>query len=122
MARPHRQAQTSLSMMTSIPPFPDRRGEWRRQVPIKDGHLTRRIVKGPNVDDAWPIVRDALRSQMYAREVWIFAGRILERANLITQLRRTPPAPRVRQMTYYLASSQTSAARANVSMRIFCSP
>ncbi len=117
-----RQAQASLSMMTSTHQFPDRRGEWRKHVPIKDGRLTRRIVKGPNVDSAWPIVRDALRSQMYAREVWIFAGRILERANLITQLQRTPPSPRVRQMTYYLASLQTSAARANVSMRIFCSP
>jgi hypothetical protein len=117
-----RQAQASLGMMTSVHPFPDRRAEWRKRVTIKDGHLTRRLLKGPSVDLAWPIVRDALRSVRYNREIWIFAGRILQRATLLNRLQVTPPTPKVRQMTYYLASLQTSAARANVGMRIFCSP
>jgi len=117
-----RQAQASLGLMTSIHPFPDRLATWRTRVPISGGHLTRRLLKGPPLEDALPAVRDALRSARYTREVWIFAGQILNRGTLLRRLGQNPPAPKVRQMIYYLASLQTSAARANVGMRIFCSP
>ncbi|MDZ5454761.1 DEAD/DEAH box helicase [Labrys sp. ZIDIC5] len=117
-----RQAQASLGLLTWIHEFPDRTVLWRSRVPIQHGHLTRRVLRGPRVEDAWPEFRDALRSPRYNREAWIFAGRILSREHFKRQLQRVPPPPKPRQMLYYLASLQTSAARANVSMRIFCSP
>ncbi len=117
-----RQAQASLGLITSLHPFPDRLPTWRKRVPIPDGYLTRRLLKGPSLEDALPAVREALRSARYTRDVWIFAGRILKRDTLVRRLQQDPPTPKVRQMIYYLASLQTSAARANVGMRIFCSP
>lgn len=117
-----RQAQASLGLLTSVHAFPDRTARWKSDVNIEDGHLTRRLLRGPPVDAAWPRVRDALRSNSFTREIWIFAGCILSRRSLLKQLQRDPPTPKVRQMIYYLASLQTSAARANVGMRIFCSP
>ncbi|ARO54869.1 hypothetical protein B2G69_12505 [Methylorubrum zatmanii] len=117
-----RQAQASLGLITSLHLFPDRLRTWRTHVPITGGRLTRRLLAGPRVEDALTVVREALLSARYTREVWIFAGRILERGTLVRRLQRDPPSPKVRQMVYYLASLQTSAARANVGMRIFCSP
>jgi hypothetical protein len=117
-----RQAQAGLGFLTSVHDLHDRTAVWNTRVLIDGGHLTRRVLKGSNVRDAWVVCRDAMRSARYTREVWILAGQILERGYLVKQLQRKPPTPKVRQMTYYLASLQTSAARANVGMRIFCSP
>lgn len=117
-----RQAQAGLGFLTSVHDLHDRTAVWNTRVLIEDGHLTRRVLKGANVKDAWVACRDAMRSARYAREVWILAGQIMKRSYLVNQLQRKPPTPKVRQMTYYLASLQTSAARANVGMRIFCSP
>jgi hypothetical protein len=117
-----RQAQAGLAFLTTVHDLHDRTKEWSKKVSIKDGHLTRRLLKGSNVKDAWSACRDAMRSARYTRDVWILAGRILERGYLVQQLQKKPPTPKVRQMTYYLGSLQTSAARANVGMRIFCSP
>lgn len=117
-----RQAQASLGILTSIHGFPNRTATWRTRVTIKDGSLTRRVLKGGTIPKVWEVVHDALRSARYKREIWIFAGRILKRQTLLNRLKADPPTAKVRQMTYYLASLQTSAARANIAMRIYCSP
>jgi len=53
-------------------------------------------------------------SANYAREIWIVAGRILNRATLTRELVKNPPGNQELQMIYYLSTLQTSAARANV--------
>jgi hypothetical protein len=81
------------------------------------------VIKGADpVDKLWERARDAVRSARYIKEIWIMAGRILERKALLDELAKPEPSPRVRQMIYYIASLQTSAARANVSLKIYCSP
>lgn len=82
-----RQAQAGLGLITLLHPFPDRLPTWRKHVPIPDGHLTRRLLKWPRLEDALPAVREALRSARYTRDVWIFAGRILKRGTLVRRLR-----------------------------------
>ncbi len=79
-------------------------------------------LKGAVDDAAWAVARDALRSSQYGKEIWILAGNILSRGELLADLRRVNPPARARQMIYYIAALLTSAARANIDLKIFCSP
>ncbi|RVL31889.1 DEAD/DEAH box helicase [Sinorhizobium meliloti] len=118
-----RQAQASVAFLTSIHDFPDRKATWNTKVPITGGSLATRLLKGPgNITATWNHTRDAIRSARYSREVWIVAGKILGRKKLVTALKQPEPSAQARQMIYYIASLQTSAARANVGLKIFCSP
>jgi hypothetical protein len=118
-----RQAQASLAFLTLINDMPDRVPIWQTPVTIEAGTIGRRIIRGAgSTTKTWEKVRDAIRSGRYTREVWIVAGRILERKKLLKELKKPDPNPQSRQMVYYLASLQTSAARANVGMKIYCSP
>lgn len=118
-----RQAQASLAFLTTIQSLPDRTSLWAKPVTIDDGVIASRVIKGADpVDKLWERARDAVRSARYIKEIWIMAGRILERKALLDELAKPEPSPRVRQMIYYIASLQTSAARANVSLKIYCSP
>lgn len=118
-----RQAQASVAFLTSIHEFPDRKSTWATGVPITGGSLATRVLKGPGDTTAtWNHTRDAIRSARYSREVWIVAGKILSRKWLVKALKQPEPSAQARQMIYYIASLQTSAARANVGLKIFCSP
>lgn len=118
-----RQAQASLAFLTRIEALPDRTAEWKSKVNIMDGKISARIVKGTgSVQTLWERARDSARSVKYKKEIWILAGNILDRGFLLSELKKPDPSPRVRQMIYYLATLQTSTNRANVGMRIFCSP
>ncbi|AMX98789.1 DEAD/DEAH box helicase family protein [Mesorhizobium ciceri] len=118
-----RQAQASIAFLTRIESFPDRTADWQTPVTIKDGQIASRVVKGTDpVPELWERARDAARSVRYKKEIWILAGSILQRQALVDELKKPAPSPRSRQMIYYLASLQTSANRANIGMRIYCSP
>lgn len=118
-----RQAQASIAFLTRIESLPNRTAEWKKKVNIKDGEISTRVLKGTgSVETLWKQARDAARSVRYQKEIWIFAGSILKRKSLVSELAKSNPSPRSRQMIYYLASLQTSANRANIGMRIYCSP
>ncbi|ESW98078.1 hypothetical protein X768_31880 [Mesorhizobium sp. LSJC265A00] len=118
-----RQAQASIAFLTRIESLPDRTAEWKKPVTIAGGKITRRIVRDNKPGSKlWMRARDAARSARYKKEIWIWAGNMLERQALVDELNKPEPSPRSRQMTYYLASLQTSANRANIGMRIYCSP
>ncbi len=117
-----RQAQASLAFMTSLHQMPNRTSYWETPVPIKDGQISSRAVKGAVDAAAWGLARDALCSSQYNKEIWILAGNILSRGALLAELKRNNPSAHARQMIYYIAALLTSAARANIDLKIFCSP
>jgi hypothetical protein len=118
-----RQAQASIAFLTGIESLPNRAAEWKKPVTIEGGKIGSRVVLGTgSVSKLWERARDTARSARYKKEIWIFAGSILSRKALVHELKQPSPSPRSRQMIYYLASLQTSANRANIGMRIYCSP
>jgi superfamily II DNA or RNA helicase len=119
-----RQAMASLAFLTRTHPPDGRKRSWSTPVSIKNGQIAGRILSADrySADQAWTAVEEALMSANYAREIWIVAGRILSRATLKRELARHPPGNQELQMIYYLAALQTSAARANVRLQLFCSP
>jgi hypothetical protein len=119
-----RQAMASLAFLTRTHPPDGRKKNWSTPVSIKNGQIAGRILSADrySVDQAWTAVEAALMSANYAREIWIVAGGILSRATLKRELAKHPPGNQELQMIYYLAALQTSAARANVRLQLFCSP
>jgi hypothetical protein len=121
-----RQAQAGISFMTRGPGFASRAAWWMTPWSMDDGRqVSRRVLKGASTDlnSAWKTIETAVLSGLYKKEIWIWAGRTLSKSELLRQLTRTGgPSSRSRQMAYYLAALQTSAARASIAMQIFCSP
>lgn len=122
-----RQAQAGISTMVRGSALPNRAGWWRSPWTTDDGtQISKRILRssaGAGPAATWDVIDGALRSGLYKKEIWIWAGSSLSKRRLIHQLTRpTGPTPRGRQMAYYLAALQTSAARASIAMQIYCSP
>jgi len=121
-----RQALASLAWMVR-----GRRGEnrarwWRSPWSTDDKRsVTSRVLcaKGSSLEESWETIQEALLSARYKKEMWILAGSSLSRSKLISQLTRDQgPTPLSLQMVHFLSALQTSTARANVDMRIYCSP
>lgn len=120
-----RQAMASLAFMARGAHLQDR-STWWSSPWLTDDHraVHHRLLKSSSRDLAttWSELRRGIQSAQYAKEIWIFAGRTLSKKELVRQLTHSSgPSPLSLQMAHYLAALQTSAARANVSMRIFCS-
>lgn len=120
-----RQAMASLAFMARGARLQDRSTWWASPWSTDDHRqVSHRVLKSatPNLATTWGEIKRCIQSAQYAKEIWIFAGHTLSKSELIRQLTRPAgPTPLSLQMTYYLGTLQTSAARANVAMRIFCS-
>ena len=120
-----RQAVASLAFMARGSRLEDRTAWWATPWSTDDHRqVQHRILKAatPTLVYAWSEIRRSLLSAQYAKEIWIFAGRSLSKGELIRQLTRpNGPTALSLQMAYFLGALQTSAARANVAMRIYCS-
>jgi hypothetical protein len=122
-----RQAQAGISFMVRGSAYPERAAWWRSPWMTDDGtQVTKRILRSPagaNLENTWTLIENAVLSGLFRKEIWIWAGASLSKRRLVQDLTRANgPTPRSRQMAYYLASLQTSAARASIGMQIFCSP
>jgi hypothetical protein len=120
-----RQAMASLAFMARGARLLDRTAWWQSPWSTDD-HLQvpHRILKSasPDLTTTWNEIKRGIQSAQYAKEIWIFAGRTLSKAELLRQLTRSSgPTALSLQMVYFLGTLQTAAARANVAMRIFCS-
>lgn len=119
-----RQALASLPFLIRTHSPGEKVDKWSGAVTSKGLRITTRLLpKAGRItpQQAWDKVREGLHSANYAREVWIVAGKILDREGLRNRLQEESVTPHDLQLLYYLAALQTSAARANVQMRIFCS-
>ncbi|WP_307616878.1 hypothetical protein [Variovorax boronicumulans] len=120
-----RQAMASLAFIARGARLQDRSGWWASPWSTDDHRqVPHRILRSssPNVAATWAEIKRSIQSAQYPKEIWIFAGRTLSKAELVRQLTRpVGPTPLSLQMAYFLATLQTSAAPANVAMRIFCS-
>lgn len=120
-----RQAMASLAFMARGARLLDRTAWWQTPWSTDDHQqVPHRLLKSATTDLAttWNEIKRGIQSAQYAKEIWIFAGSTLSKAELVRQLTRpTGPTPLSLQMVYFLGTLQTSAARANVAMRIFCS-
>ena len=120
-----RQAMASLAFMARGARLQDRSAWWTSPWSTDDHRqIPHRVLRStnPNLAATWGEIRRGIQSAQYAKEIWIFAGRTLSKQELVRQLTRPAgPTPLSLQMAYYLGTLQTSAARANVAMRIFCS-
>ncbi|WP_255484694.1 DEAD/DEAH box helicase [Duganella sp. 1224] len=120
-----RQAMASLAFMARGARLKDRATWWASPWSTDDlRQVPHRVLRSSNPDLAatWGEIKRCIQSAQYSKEIWIFVGRTLSKKALVRQLTRGGgPTPLSLQMTYYLGTLQTSAARANVAMRIFCS-
>ena len=120
-----RQAMASLAFLARGARLQDRSIWWASPWSTDDHRqVPHRVLRSstPNLAATWGEIKRGIQSAQYPKEIWIFAGRTLSKAELVRQLTRpTGPTPLSLQMAYFLATLQTSAARANVAMRIFCS-
>lgn len=120
-----RQAMASLAFMARGARLPDRTTWWQSPWSTDDHRpVPHRLLRSatPDLATTWNEIKRGIQSAQYAKEIWIFAGSTLSKAELVKQLTRPKgPTPLSLQMVYFLATLQTSAARANVAMRIFCS-
>ena len=120
-----RQAMASLAFMARGARLMDRTAWWQSPWSTDDHQqVPHRLLKSatPDLATTWNEIKRGIQSAQYAKEIWIFAGRTLSKAELVRQLTRpSGPTPLSLQMVYFLGALQTSAARANVAMRIFCS-
>ncbi len=120
-----RQAMASLAFMARGARLMDRTAWWQSPWSTDDHQqVPHRLLRAatPDLATTWNEIKRGIQSAQYAKEIWIFAGRTLSKAELIRQLTRpSGPTPLSLQMVYFLGALQTSAARANVAMRIFCS-
>jgi superfamily II DNA or RNA helicase len=121
-----RQAQASLAWMVRGRREASRAKWWGSPWSTDDlQQVPHRILRSATLDfdTTWSTIQEALLSARYSKEMWIMAGSSLSRTKLISQLTRTEgPTPISLQMAHYLATLQTAVARANVGMRIYCSP
>lgn len=121
-----RQALASLAWMVRGRREASRAQWWTSPWSTDDKQqISHRILRSadPDLDATWATIQEALLSARYNKEIWIMAGRSLSRAKLIRHLTRAKgPTPNALQMAHYLATLQTAVARANVDMRIYCSP
>lgn len=120
-----RQAMASLAFIARGARLQDRSVWWASPWSTDDHRqVPHRILRSssPNLAATWAEIKRGIQSAQYPKEIWIFAGRTLSKTELVRQLTRpVGPTPLSLQMAYFLATLQTSAARANVAMRIFCS-
>lgn len=120
-----RQAMASLAFMARGARLQDRTAWWRSPWSTDDRlKVPHRLLRSatPDLTSTWNEIKRGIQSAQYAKEIWIFAGRTLSKAELVSQLTRSNgPTPLSLQMVYFLGALQTSAARANVAMRVFCS-
>lgn len=119
-----RQALASLAFLTRAYVPADRSRNWAKPVSLGTKRISTRLVHAPEEADAvaaWEAVVAAMRSANVQREIWIVSGRTLER-NALKQSIIGDPTPHDLQLVYFLAAVQTSAARANVNLKLFCSP
>lgn len=120
-----RQAVASLAFMARGARLHDRAAWWATPWSTDDHRqVPHRVLKAvdPSFTASWNEIRRALQSAQYTKEIWIFAGRSLSKGELVRQLTRPAgPTPLALQMAYFLGALQTSAARAHVAMRIYCS-
>ena len=120
-----RQAMASLAFMARGARLMDRTAWWQSPWSTDDHQqVPHRLLRAatPDLATTWNEIKRGIQSAQYAKEIWIFAGRTLSKAELVRQLTRpSGPTPLSLQMVYFLGALQTSAARANVAMRIFCS-
>lgn len=120
-----RQAMASLAFIARGARLQDRSTWWSSPWSTDDyRQVPHRVLRSsnPNLQVTWGEIKRGIQSAQYAKEIWIFAGRTLSKKELVRQLTRPAgPTPLSLQMAYYLGTLQTSAARANVAMRIFCS-
>ncbi len=121
-----RQAIASLAWMVRGRREASRAQWWTSPWSTDDNRpVTNRLLRSrtTDLDTIWSTIQEALLSARYNKEIWIMAGRSLSRDKLVRQLTRSQgPSPLSLQMVHFLAALQTSAARANVDMRIYCSP
>lgn len=114
----------SLAFLTRAYVPADRSKNWAKAVSLGTKRISTRLVHAPDEADAvaaWEAVVAAMRSANVQREIWIVSGRTLER-NALKQSIIGEPIPHDLQLVYFLAAVQTSAARANVNLKLFCSP
>lgn len=120
-----RQAMASLAFMARGARLKDRSTWWASPWSTDDHRqVPHRVLRSthPDIAGTWGEIKRCIQSAQYSKEIWIFAGRTLSKQELVRQLTRAAgPTPLSLQMAYYLGTLQTSAARANVAMRIFCS-
>jgi hypothetical protein len=120
-----RQALAGLAFMTRG--YRDTgRADWWDSAWKTDGTRTvsQRILVSPKRSHVatWAKIQEALLSNSYAKEIWIWIGRSLSKASFVSKLTEpTGPRPEALQMAAYLGSLQTAAARAHVRTRIWCS-
>ena len=120
-----RQAMASLAFMARGARLQDRTAWWQSPWSTDDHQqVPHRVLRSgkPDLATTWNEIKRGIQSAQYAKEIWIFAGSTLSKAELVRQLTRpNGPTPLSLQMAYFLGTLQTSAARANIAMRIFCS-
>lgn len=119
-----RQAQAGLPFMLKHTVIDSREAWWATAWSTDDNrqisNRTLRSSASPG-EATWQAIDAALKSAAYSKEVWIWAGKSLSKSALIDKLSGDRPTAHGLQMLYYLAALQTSVARANIGLRIYCS-
>lgn len=105
---------------TEPPNLPAWEGGWPD---VLDPKVAKRIRRGSSsAAGAWSQIQSIVHHPWADRQVWLFLGKILSKAQLEAHLGKPEPTPEAVQAAYLLHATMTSVASVGARLRVFCCP